>query len=224
MNLHALALALRLLTSSPDCVPPCPVLPGEELLRLGVGTQKVLTVPELKGTAVSGDAIDVRIIRGDQVLVIGASSGRGDLDVFTRGGVHRYVVKVTKLDPDSCGLSDVWKMLPCGGDFDFDSQSDRQKIVGTYRGLADLLQVLKVSAKYPGVLIPAPPPALVERAFTEVNGALFRAGLEVRAQCKGAEVELHVEKPQPLERVQQAAEFVAAHGELAQLCARTARP
>ena len=217
--MHPLLLALALVTSNPDCVAACPLREGETFLQLGVGTQKVLTVPDWRGTAYAGDVIDVRRIGSNQLLIIGASSGSAALDVFTARGVEHYAVKVTKLDPDSCGLSELWKQLPCGGDFDADFKSDRLRVVGTYRGLVDVLQVLRLAAKYPGLPIPPVPPVLAQRVLTETNIELFRAGLPVTVRCSGASLELQTNEPAALEA---AKALIARHTELTPLCERSA--
>lgn len=219
VTLPALALVLRLVTSLPDCVPACALEPGEELVRLGVGTQKVVTVEgDWSGTVFSG-AIEVKVLSRTQLLIIGADSGRGDLRVFFPKGERRFVAKVTKLDPDSCGISELWKRLPCGGDFDFDVSTGQVRIHGTYRSYEDLLTLLQLAASVPGAQIPPPPAVLVDRAFSEVNLALFRAGLEVRVRCEGKAAALHVDRPQPPDVLQRATDLVARHGELDQLCA-----
>jgi hypothetical protein len=65
-------------------------------LTLGVGTQKVLTIPNIQRVAVGDSAIcDVKTIGNNQLLVIGAGKGQTTLLVWLSTGVRQsYLVSV----------------------------------------------------------------------------------------------------------------------------------
>ena len=213
--MSAALLALQLVLTLPDCVPPCALAQGEEPLSLGVGTQQVLTI-DWSATAWSG-AIEVKTVSEHQLLVIGKSTGRGELRVKTATGERHFVAWVRKRDPDSCGSSEIWSQLPCGGDFDLIVDVDQLVIRGTYRSFEDFLQVMRLTAKYPGLRVPRATEIMLQRALSEVNGPLFRAGLEARVVRVAHGFEL---RAGPAEQ-QRAAEILADHRWLLDLAFRS---
>ncbi|MBS1149590.1 MAG: hypothetical protein H6Q89_1288 [Myxococcaceae bacterium] len=209
-----LALMLNLAMSLADCVPACPLSEGVEQIRLGVGTQKVLTLnSEWRGYTFTGDGIEVKAIGNNQLLLIGARSGVTELRLFLAGGEKRYSLWVRKLDPDSCGSFGpgpyVW--MPCGGDFDVSFRNDRLVATGTYRDLDDWKKVHAFRVAYRGAAIPPPTAPLLARALSDANVALFRAGLEVRVRRLGKGVVLTPADPATLKKAE---EVLAPHRQL----------
>lgn len=78
---------------------PCPDVPsGAARIILGVGTQKVVTVPKLRATVrtrASEEGLDAKWIGADQVLLIGAKRGRFEISLFGADGERRFVVDVS---------------------------------------------------------------------------------------------------------------------------------
>ena len=70
---------------------------------------------------------------------------------------------------------------------------------GTYRDLSDWTKVLAVHVRY-GAKIPPPSPALIARALSDANVALFKAGLEVRVHQLGKGVVLSAADPLSLKK------------------------
>ena len=81
-------------------------------ISLGVGTQKVITVPGIQRVAVGDSAIaDVKTIGNNQLLVIGAGEGKTTLLIWKASGQRiSYLVSVRKQDPNEV-ISEIKKLL-----------------------------------------------------------------------------------------------------------------
>src|SRR6266849_3942049 len=75
---------------------------GDSRINLGVGSQKLLTIPDISRIAVGDSSVaDVKNIGNNQVLIIGAGEGKTTLLVWRAKG-HRksYAISVKKQDPN----------------------------------------------------------------------------------------------------------------------------
>src|SRR3989304_2798667 len=81
-------------------------------ISLGVGTQKVITVPGINRIAVGDPAIaDVKTIGNNQVLIIGAGEGKTTLLIWKGSGQRvSYLVSVRKQDPNEI-IGEIKKLL-----------------------------------------------------------------------------------------------------------------
>ncbi len=177
-----LALAL----ANPDCVPGCPVTgtEGYEAVNLSVGTQKVLTVPGMTTYTLKGEGAEVKTI-GKQLLVIGAARGVAFLDVESSTGVRRFKVRVKQLFIDECGMSPIYKVLPCEAGFDVHFEDDRVTVTGRFRTVAEWMKVQDLRQQHPGIAWPRVPKELAGEAVAIANQALQDAGLAVRVKGLG---------------------------------------
>jgi pilus assembly protein CpaC len=74
---------------------------GDSRINLGVGSQKLLTIPDISRIAVGDSSVaDVKNIGNNQILIIGAGEGKTTLLVWRAKG-HRksYAISVKKQDP-----------------------------------------------------------------------------------------------------------------------------
>jgi len=86
---------------------PVPSYAAEEVIPLGVGSQKVLTLPGVFRVAVgSREIAQVKALSGEQLLVTGVREGRTTLTVWKTGGKkgETYVLHVRKQDPEELAV------------------------------------------------------------------------------------------------------------------------
>ncbi len=81
-------------------------------IALGVGTQKVITVPGIQRVAIGDSAIaDVKTIGNNQLLVIGQGEGKTTLLIWKSSGQRvSYLITVRKQDPNEV-ISEIKKLL-----------------------------------------------------------------------------------------------------------------
>src|SRR5437763_1723303 len=81
-------------------------------IALGVGTQKVITVPGIQRVAIGDSAIaDVKTIGNNQLLVIGQGEGKTTLLIWKQSGQRvSYLITVRKQDPNEV-ISEIKKLL-----------------------------------------------------------------------------------------------------------------
>lgn len=177
-----LATLLSLTLGIPDCVPACPLPEGWQSINLGVGMQKVMTVPHADKVTVEGESVQLKAIGNDQYLFIGTGSGVGRVRFATAKGELRYRVWVRRLDPDSCGWfkPSVYDFLPCEAGFDALMKGDTIEVTGTYRSVDDWAKVAAVKRHFPQAKVPPPSKAIVVKVVRDANGLLRDAGLKAR--------------------------------------------
>src|SRR5689334_4196412 len=71
-------------------------------ITLGVGTQKVITVPGVSRLSIGDPAVaDVKSLGGNQILIIGQGEGKTTLIVWKGSGARvSYLVAVRRQDPN----------------------------------------------------------------------------------------------------------------------------
>ena len=81
-------------------------------ISLGVGTQKVLTVPGIQRVAIGDPAVaELRTIGNNQLLLVGQAEGKTTLLVWKTSGQRlSYLVTVRKQDPNEV-ISEIKKLL-----------------------------------------------------------------------------------------------------------------
>ncbi|GEM_PF-2838095 len=182
-----LAALLSLMLGIPDCVPACPLAEGWQSINLGVGTQRVVKVPDVEKVTVEGESAEIKPIGSNQFLVIGNMSGVSRIRFTTLKGVIPYRVSVKNLDPDSCGWfkPSVYDMLPCESGFDVLMKDGQMVVIGTYRSVDDWQKVSAIPRRWVTAKIPPPTKAIVDKVIRDANGLLRDAGLRIRVHRIG---------------------------------------
>ncbi|MGZ3460541.1 MAG: type II and III secretion system protein family protein [Archangium sp.] len=121
-------------------------------LNLGVGTQKVLSVPGTTRIAVGDPSIiDVKAIGNDQVLLIGSAEGKTTLLVWRSSGQRlSYLVTVRKQDPNEI-ITELKKLLGEIEGVSVRMVGDRIYLDGQAYTSADAERIDQVVSLYPNV-------------------------------------------------------------------------
>ena len=121
-------------------------------INLGVGTQKVMTVPGTTRIALGDPSIaEVRVIGNNQILVIGQAEGKTTLLVWKSSGQRvSYLVTVRKQDPNEV-ISEIKKLLGEIEGVSVRMVGDRIYLDGQAYTSGDAERIEQVVALYPNV-------------------------------------------------------------------------
>ncbi|HZH78968.1 MAG TPA: pilus assembly protein N-terminal domain-containing protein [Archangium sp.] len=176
-------------------------------INLGVGTQKVMTVPGTTRIALGDPSIaEVRVIGNNQILVIGQAEGKTTLLVWKSSGQRvSYLVTVRKQDPNEV-ISEIKKLLGEIEGVSVRMVGDRIYLDGQAYTSGDAERIEQVVALYPNVksFVKVAPNAkkLVAQNLT---AAFQKAGLRnVQVNVVGATIFLEgsVESQQDLQKAE----------------------
>lgn len=174
-------------------------------LNLGIGTQKVLTVPGISRIAVGDPSVaDVKTVGNNQVLVVGAGEGKTTLLIWHGGGRRKsYTVSVKKQDPNET-INEIRNLLGNTEGITVRLLGDRIYLDGRAYSAQDAERLQKILSLYPGVqsLVKVTPNAK-ELIAQNLNEAFQKSGLRnVQATVVGSSVLLEgtVESPQDLQK------------------------
>jgi hypothetical protein len=125
----------------------------EQVIALGVGTQKVINVPGLARIAIGDASIaDVKSLGSSQLLLVGQTEGRSTLLVWKADGTrHSYALSVRKKDPNET-ISELHKLLGDREGITVRMVGDRVIIDGYAYTDEDRERVEKVVQLYPKVV------------------------------------------------------------------------
>ncbi len=177
-------------------------------LSLGVGTQKVITIPGGISRIAVGDpsVADVKTIGNSQILIIGSGAGKTTLLVWKGNGQRiSYLVSVRTQDPNEV-ISEIKKLL---GDIEGVSVrmvGDRIYLDGQAYTTQDADRIDQVVGLYPNVksFVKIAPNAK-KLVAQNLNAAFQKAGLKnVSANVVGATIFLEgsVESQQDLQKAE----------------------
>ncbi len=176
-------------------------------ISLGVGTQKVITVPGIQRVAVGDAAVaDVKTIGNNQLLIIGAAEGKTTLLIWKSSGQRvSYLVSVRKQDPNEI-ISEIKKLL---GDIEgvtVRMVGDRIYLDGQAYTQSDADRIDQVIGLYPNVksFVKIAPNAK-KLVAQNLNAAFQKAGLKnVQANVIGSTIFLEgsVESQQDLQKAE----------------------
>ena len=176
-------------------------------ISLGVGTQKVITVPGIQRVAVGDSAIaDVKTIGNNQLLVIGAGEGKTTLLIWKSSGQRiSYLVSVRKQDPNEV-ISEIKKLLGEIEGVTVRMVGDRIYLDGQAYTQADADRIDQVVGLYPNVksFVKIAPNAK-KLVAQNLNAAFQKAGLKnVQANVVGSTIFLEgsVESQQDLQKAE----------------------
>ncbi|HEX8441485.1 pilus assembly protein N-terminal domain-containing protein, partial [Archangium sp.] len=176
-------------------------------INLGVGTQKVMTVPGTTRIALGDPSIaEVKVIGNNQILVIGQAEGKTTLLVWKSSGQRvSYLVTVRKQDPNEV-ISEIKKLLGEIEGVSVRMVGDRIYLDGQAYTSADAERIDQVVSLYPNVksFVKVAPNAkkLVAQNLT---AAFQKAGLRnVQVNVVGATIFLEgsVESQQDLQKAE----------------------
>lgn len=176
-------------------------------LSLGVGTQKVLTVPGMQRVAVGDPGIaDVKTIGNNQILIIGSTEGKTTLLVWKSSGQRlSYLISVRKQDPNEV-ISEIKKLLGEIEGVNVRMVGDRIYLDGQAYTQADADRIDQVVGLYPNVksFVKIAPNAK-KLVAQNLNAAFQKAGLKnVAANVVGSTIFLEgsVESQQDLQKAE----------------------
>ncbi len=176
-------------------------------ISLGVGTQKVITVPGIQRVAVGDSAIaDVKTIGNNQLLVIGAGEGKTTLLIWKSSGQRiSYLVSVRKQDPNEV-IGEIKKLLGEIEGVTVRMVGDRIYLDGQAYTQADADRIDQVVGLYPNVksFVKIAPNAK-KLVAQNLNAAFQKAGLKnVQANVVGSTIFLEgsVESQQDLQKAE----------------------
>jgi len=160
---------------------------------LGVGSQKVISVAHLTRTAVSKpDVADVKVVNGQQVLVVGLNEGESILEVQREGGAPlRYRVEVNKGWDGVDMVCEICRVLPrYGPGPHIKMVGDKLFIGGPIDTIEQTSEVEAALRGYPNVfLIDHPTDQRLTEQAALVNRRLSELGVtSVRAVRTGAKL------------------------------------
>jgi pilus assembly protein CpaC len=176
-------------------------------ISLGVGTQKVITVPGINRVAV-GDATvaDVKTIGNNQLLIIGASEGKTTLLIWKNSGQRvSYLLSVRKQDPNEV-ITEIKKLLGEIEGVNVRMVGDRIYLDGQAYTQSDADRIDQVVGLYPNVksFVKISPNAK-KLVAQSLNAAFQKAGLKnVAANVVGSTIFLEgsVESQQDLQKAE----------------------
>jgi pilus assembly protein CpaC len=176
-------------------------------IALGVGTQKVLTVPNIQRVAVGDAAVaDVRTIGNNQLLIIGSNEGKTTLLVWKSTGQRvSYLISVRKQDPNEI-ISEIKKLLGEIEGVNVRMVGDRIYLDGQAYTQADADRIDQVVGLYGNVksFVKIAPNAK-KLVAQNLNAAFQKAGLKnVQANVVGSTIFLEgsVESQQDLQKAE----------------------
>jgi pilus assembly protein CpaC len=176
-------------------------------VALGVGTQKVLTVPGIQRVAVGDPAVaDVRVIGNGQLLIMGSSEGKTTLLVWKSSGQRvSYLVSVRKQDPNEI-ITEIKKLLGEIEGVNVRMVGDRIYLDGQAYTQSDADRIEQVAGLYPNVksFVKIAPNAK-KLVAQNLNAAFQKAGLKnVQANVVGSTIFLEgsVESQQDLQKAE----------------------
>lgn len=176
-------------------------------IALGVGTQKVITVPGIQRVAVGDAAVaDVKTIGNNQLLIIGASEGKTTLLIWKTSGQRvSYLVSVRRQDPNEI-ISEIKKLLGEIEGVNVRMVGDRIYLDGQAYTQSDADRIDQVVGLYPNVksFVKIAPNAK-KLVAQNLNAAFQKAGLKnVQATVVGSTIFLEgsVESQQDLQKAE----------------------
>lgn len=176
-------------------------------LALGVGTQKVITVPGIQRVAVGDPNVaDVRTIGNNQLLIIGSAEGKTTLLVWKTSGQRiSYLISVRKQDPNEV-ISEIKKLLGEIEGVNVRMVGDRIYLDGQAYTQADADRIDQVVGLYGNVksFVKIAPNAK-KLVAQNLNAAFQKAGLKnVQANVVGSTIFLEgsVESQQDLQKAE----------------------
>ncbi|MBM7115450.1 type II and III secretion system protein family protein [[Archangium] primigenium] len=121
-------------------------------INLGVGTQKVLTVPGLTRMSLGDQSVaEVRSLGGSQILVMGNAEGKTSLLVWKSSGQRvTYLITVRKQDPNEV-ISEIKRLLGEIEGVTVRQVGDRIYLDGQAYTSADAERIDQVVSLYPNV-------------------------------------------------------------------------
>lgn len=176
-------------------------------ISLGVGTQKVITVPGIQRIAVGDAAIaDVKTIGNNQILIIGGSEGKTTLLIWKSSGQRvSYLVSVRKQDPNDV-ITEIKKLLGEIEGVSVRMVGDRIYLDGQAYTAADAERIEQVVGLYSNVksFVKIAPNAK-KLVAQNLNAAFQKAGLKnVQANVVGSTIFLEgsVESQQDMQKAE----------------------
>ena len=149
-------------------------------ISLGVGTQKVITVPGIARVAVGDAAVaDVKTIGNNQLLIIGSSEGKTTLLIWKNSGQRiSYLLSVRKQDPNEV-ITEIKKLLGEIEGVNVRMVGDRIYLDGQAYTQADADRIDQVVGLYPNVksFVKIAPNAK-KLVAQNLNAAFQKAGLK----------------------------------------------
>ncbi|MBL9037701.1 MAG: pilus assembly protein N-terminal domain-containing protein [Archangium sp.] len=174
-------------------------------ISLGVGTQKVITVPGIQRVAVGDAAVaDVKTIGNNQLLIIGSAEGKTTLLLWKTSGQRvSYLVSVRRQDPNEI-IGEIKKLLGEIEGVSVRMVGDRIYLDGQAYTQADSDRIDQVVSLYPNVksFVKIAPNAK-KLVAQNLNAAFQKSGLKnVTASVVGATIFLEgsVESQQDLQK------------------------
>ena len=179
----------------------------EGTISLGVGTQKVVSIPGIQRIAVGDPSIaDVRNIDNSQVLVIGQGEGKTTLIIWKSSGQRvSYLVSVRKQDPGEV-IAELKKLLGELEGVTVRMVGDRIYLDGQAYTAQDAERIEQITGLYPNVksFVKIAPNAK-KLVAQNLNAAFQKAGLRnVEANVVGSTIFLEgsVESQQDIQKAE----------------------
>lgn len=176
-------------------------------LNLGVGTQRVLTVPGITRIALGDQTVaEVKTLGNSQVLVIGLSEGKTNLLIWKSSGQRvSYLIAVRKQDPNEV-VSEIRKLLGEIEGVSVRMVGDRVYLDGQAYTSQDAERIEQVVELYPNVKSFVKTASNAKKLVAQnLNAAFQKAGLRnVQATVIGATVFLEgsAESQQDLQKAE----------------------
>ncbi len=176
-------------------------------ISLGVGTQKVVTIPGITRIALGDPSIaEVKTIGNNQVLIIGQNEGKTTLLIWKSSGQRiSYLIAVRRQDPNEV-ISEIRKLLGEIEGVSVRMVGDRIYLDGQAYTTQDADRIEQVVSLYPNVksFVKIAPNAK-KLVAQNLNAAFQKAGLRnVQANVVGATIFLEgsVESQQDLQKAE----------------------
>ncbi|MBX7096744.1 MAG: pilus assembly protein N-terminal domain-containing protein [Myxococcaceae bacterium] len=176
-------------------------------ISIGVGTQKVITVPGIQRVAIGDSQVaDVKTIGNNQLLVIGSAEGKTTLLIWKTSGQRiSYLVSVRKQDPNEV-IAEIKKLLGEIEGVSVRMVGDRIYLDGQAYTQGDADRIDQVVGLYPNVksFVKIAPNAK-KLVAQNLNAQFQKAGLKnVQANVVGSTIFLEgsVESQQDLQKAE----------------------
>jgi pilus assembly protein CpaC len=158
---------------------PCPDdQPHVQRVSLGVGTQKVLSVPTTARVRVmTPGVVEAMMLGPGQLLVNGRDQGSTRVTVEEDGGVRAFAVTVAVESGCFLGFNDLATSFPCGSTLEVRTAGDRVFLDGEASSVDEWRAALAVSKAFPHLVVRGHlKTEVIEREFRLARAALEGAG------------------------------------------------
>ncbi|MGV3621671.1 MAG: hypothetical protein ACO1OB_12680 [Archangium sp.] len=162
--------AVLAVTVAPEC-------PEENVVHMGVGTQKVIRVkPGSVVHSTRSDVVLAKAVPGDMALLVGISIGRAEVIVQLGEAVLKYPVRVKSSDLGH-RLVELAQFFPCDSTLELKIHKNTVELAGEASSLEEWKAAIEAVEKWPSIVVTGTlKKSVIEQTIRDANKAFLDAG------------------------------------------------